>query len=112
RHIHCTRTPGCDGRPAPPPHPAVLPYTTLFPSEHGIATTSGTTALHRVVAATGLGPGDEIIMPAFTIAATAFAALYVDEGGHDEDRKSTRLNSSHVAISYAVFCLKKRTYSK
>ena len=45
--------------------------------EHGIATTSGTTALHLAVAATGLGPGDEIIMPVFTIAATVFAALYV-----------------------------------
>src|SRR5690606_41167901 len=32
-----------------------------------------------------------------------------DEGrGGDEDRKSTRLNSSHVKISYAVFCLKKK----
>src|SRR5690625_6170755 len=29
-------------------------------------------------------------------------------GGLDQDRKSTRLNSSHVAISYAVFCLKKK----
>src|SRR5207253_6242629 len=29
-------------------------------------------------------------------------------GGHELDRKSTRLNSSHVAISYAVFCLKKK----
>src|SRR5690625_5699387 len=29
---------------------------------------------------------------------------------HGRDRKSTRLNSSHVAISYAVFCLKKKTY--
>src|SRR5699024_11392536 len=29
------------------------------------------------------------------------------EGGHRVDRKSTRLNSSHVSISYAVFCLKK-----
>src|SRR5260221_9016121 len=28
---------------------------------------------------------------------------------HDEDRKSTRLNSSHTVISYAVFCLKKKT---
>src|SRR5690606_40545738 len=28
---------------------------------------------------------------------------------HGEDRKSTRLNSSHVKISYAVFCLKKKT---
>src|SRR5205814_10315622 len=29
-----------------------------------------------------------------------------------EDRKSTRLNSSHLGISYAVFCLKKKTYSE
>src|SRR5690348_17946429 len=29
--------------------------------------------------------------------------------GHPEDRKSTRLNSSHPSISYAVFCLKKKT---
>ena len=43
---------------------------------HGVATTSGTTALHLAVAAAGLGPGDEIIMPTFTIAATVFAALY------------------------------------
>src|SRR5690625_6981974 len=32
----------------------------------------------------------------------------IDEGNILEDRKSTRLNSSHVAISYAVFCLKKK----
>src|SRR5690606_41929719 len=31
-----------------------------------------------------------------------------DRGRHREDRKSTRLNSSHVKISYAVFCLKKK----
>src|SRR5207253_5845818 len=30
------------------------------------------------------------------------------EGNNEKDRKSTRLNSSHVAISYAVFCLKKK----
>src|SRR5690625_7057014 len=36
--------------------------------------------------------------------------IIADEGSHvGEDRKSTRLNSSHVAISYAVFCLKKKT---
>src|SRR5207253_9852112 len=33
---------------------------------------------------------------------------FVDQALVDEDRKSTRLNSSHVAISYAVFCLKKK----
>src|SRR5690625_4972182 len=32
--------------------------------------------------------------------------------GQDRDRKSTRLNSSHVAISYAVFCLKKKKLKK
>src|SRR5438034_7142250 len=31
---------------------------------------------------------------------------------HDQDRKSTRLNSSHTVISYAVFCLKKKTKKK
>src|SRR5439155_15354503 len=34
------------------------------------------------------------------------------EQGFDQDRKSTRLNSSHVAISYAVFCLKKKKKKK
>src|SRR5690349_23151900 len=34
------------------------------------------------------------------------------QGGEDKDRKSTRLNSSHVEISYAVFCLKKKKIKK
>src|SRR5690349_24239122 len=34
------------------------------------------------------------------------------EGVHNQDRKSTRLNSSHVEISYAVFCLKKKNKNK
>jgi len=33
-------------------------------------------------------------------------------GGDDLDRKSTRLNSSHITISYAVFCLKKKNTKK
>src|SRR2546422_10438422 len=43
---------------------------------YGIGTTSGTTALHLAMAAAGLGPRDQIIMPTFTIGATVFAALY------------------------------------
>src|SRR5438045_4908842 len=35
--------------------------------------------------------------------------LYRDGTGRGGDRKSTRLNSSHLGISYAVFCLKKKT---
>src|SRR5690606_41450162 len=38
----------------------------------------------------------------------AWSENYVLPISHDEDRKSTRLNSSHVKISYAVFCLKKK----
>src|SRR5688500_20031360 len=38
----------------------------------------------------------------------ARASVGSDEKGHVEDRKSTRLNSSHLVISYAVFCLKKK----
>src|SRR5690349_4272348 len=44
--------------------------------------------------------------------ALAFAAGYVIEYSLSIDRKSTRLNSSHVEISYAVFCLKKKTNEK
>ncbi len=44
--------------------------------KYGIATTNGTTALHLALASLPLKPGDEIIMPTFTIASTAFAALY------------------------------------
>src|SRR2546430_13360719 len=39
----------------------------------------------------------------------AALGLPLEEGGGEEDRKSTRLNSSHSQISYAVFCLKKKT---
>src|SRR5437899_9969250 len=35
-----------------------------------------------------------------------------ENGAHEEDRKSTRLNSSHLGISYAVFCLKKKKKKK
>src|SRR5438067_6748201 len=40
--------------------------------------------------------------------ATALPALHARQAGQRQDRKSTRLNSSHVSISYAVFCLKKK----
>src|SRR5438067_11944116 len=48
---------------------------------------------------------------AATIEEWLLSAEYVLAGGNTEDRKSTRLNSSHVSISYAVFCLKKKTRS-
>src|SRR5690625_5501569 len=46
------------------------------------------------------------------LTATGYERMRTDAQLHDEDRKSTRLNSSHVAISYAVFCLKKKKKNK
>jgi perosamine synthetase len=43
---------------------------------HGIACSSGTTALHLAMAALGVGPGDEVILPTFTMIATANAVTY------------------------------------
>ncbi len=44
--------------------------------KYGISTTSGTTALHLALASVGIGPGDEVIVPTFTMIATAFAVVY------------------------------------
>src|SRR5690625_5547547 len=51
---------------------------------------------------------DNFILPATTTVETANGEVI----GELLDRKSTRLNSSHVAISYAVFCLKKKNKKK
>src|SRR5258708_2743029 len=69
-----------------PPRSTLFPYTTLFRSPHESPDT-------RVSA----GPVD--------LAPTAWLGRTMA----DRDRKSTRLNSSHQIISYAVFCLKKKT---
>src|SRR5690625_6548995 len=56
--------------------------------------------------------GPYILFGILIIPGLAFGALllapFLDNGPGRRDRKSTRLNSSHVAISYAVFCLKKK----
>src|SRR5690625_4260258 len=59
-----------------------------------------------------LSMGDKVTQEAFDICADKdLTKQYLSKAGVPvpEDRKSTRLNSSHVAISYAVFCLKKKT---
>src|SRR5437667_9856977 len=67
----------------PPPRSTLFPYTTLFRSPKA----RGSNPLGR------------------TIEGACWAVSSVDGA----DRKSTRLNSSHITISYAVFCLKKKT---
>src|SRR3989454_2786821 len=60
---------------------------------------------------TGMGKSGIIAQKiASTMVSTGTPAMFLHpaEGAHGEDRKSTRLNSSHLVISYAVFCLKKK----
>src|SRR5438034_9447655 len=86
----------------PPPRSTLFPYTTLFRSladgkDSGNNGTNGSAGL------TGNGGaiynnGGVIVLSNCVLSANAAA-----------DRKSTRLNSSHTVISYAVFCLKKKT---
>src|SRR3712207_8400177 len=86
-----------------PPRSTLFPYTTLFRSRDAVGVEE-----QQPVAARASGPG---------VAGVVGGALAV--GHHDggagrpspaRDRKSTRLNSSHANISYAVFCLKKKKH--
>src|SRR5689334_23841043 len=80
----------------PPPRSTLFPYTTLFRSvpDGEILDTLGTAKTLRDGA-------DATIVALAAMVPRALAAA-------EEDRKSTRLNSSHSSISYAVFCLKKK----
>src|SRR5256885_5489644 len=82
-----------------PPRSTLFPYTTLFRSCHwrpprGAATKSSGRFTPRAAVPFELGRG-----------AVTRLVVYID-------RKSTRLNSSHLVISYAVFCLKKKKKNK
>src|SRR2546422_3021104 len=87
-----------------PPRSTLFPYTTLFRS---IFDSEGMRFLRKVAAAlTARRRGFRFqrgLMSGGTCEATAY-----QEFGFQTDRKSTRLNSSHGYISYAVFCLKKK----
>src|SRR2546426_3229864 len=72
-----------------PPRSTLFPYTTLFRSPDG----------YRGIDQTAVSP---LGQPA------ALSAWARPPERHRADRKSTRLNSSHLVISYAVFCLKKK----
>src|SRR2546426_5910206 len=75
-----------------PPRSTLFPYTTLFRSRCGGAERHVT----RVAEGTVRPQVDPHLSPG------------IAGRGMQRDRKSTRLNSSHLVISYAVFCLKKK----
>src|SRR5436189_4886659 len=77
-----------------PPRSTLFPYTTLFRSDEAVAAWTSTMDLADIAArADAAGIGN---------------AVFNRLADVDVDRKSTRLNSSHRCISYAVFCLKKK----
>src|SRR3989454_1531013 len=92
-----------------PPRSTLFPYTTLF--------RSGSMEDHEWVQAAGFG-----LRPAYVLVGHVGRVVHdvrhvrSQDGvvgvridiGPQQDRKSTRLNSSHLVISYAVFCLKKK----
>src|SRR3712207_7196612 len=91
-----------------PPRSTLFPYTTLFRSMMKGQRLTGPQARERVIAIlTWLHK-----QKALPTVEEANALLTAAGMASLEDRKSTRLNSSHANISYAVFCLKKKkTYS-
>src|SRR5690349_22113251 len=94
-----------------PPRSTLFPYTTLFRSDPDAAR-SGGGAAHAARA-----PSTRRTSQALRDRSRAegrLAGSRVADGVADprRDRKSTRLNSSHVEISYAVFCLKKKKKKK
>src|SRR2546426_5450745 len=87
-----------------PPRSTLFPYTTLFRST-------------ATCVSAGRTPHPLSSRGSYFVPATVLPNSWFDQGPHSpfraglirsQDRKSTRLNSSHLVISYAVFCLKKK----
>src|SRR3712207_7773164 len=93
-----------------PPRSTLFPYTTLFRSlRHDLV---GVEVLEPLELDRGLQIRvDPVVRDAMGRAAHVGLERrpVAPAADHDQDRKSTRLNSSHANISYAVFCLKKKT---
>src|SRR3712207_7949682 len=96
-----------------PPRSTLFPYTTLFRSlgqDHRPRTGAAAAMRRRegLVQVDVHGVDAEIARPHLADDGVEVRAVAIEIGA-DLDRKSTRLNSSHANISYAVFCLKKKT---
>src|SRR3712207_8441895 len=88
-----------------PPRSTLFPYTTLFRSiqRQGASDAAAERPAHDEVQRAEAGQRVADHLPADQVGEVGLHPLR-------RDRKSTRLNSSHANISYAVFCLKKKNY--
>src|SRR3712207_7234861 len=89
-----------------PPRSTLFPYTTLFRSLRALED-----ALLEFAGCAVVISHDRWFLDRIATHILAFegeSRVVWFEGNYQEDRKSTRLNSSHANISYAVFCLKKK----
>src|SRR3712207_8570345 len=98
-----------------PPRSTLFPYTTLFRSEAHIVLDQANLQAEEVVDLAHpvrVAPGQVVVDGDDVDTLAAQGVEIYGHGGGERDRKSTRLNSSHANISYAVFCLKKKTITK
>src|SRR5690242_21533811 len=91
-----------------PPRSTLFPYTTLFRS-HTWVDLEEVADIDARLADLGVGADDipVVVTPTATLCRPT-PGEFAEHLGLTLDRKSTRLNSSHMSISYAVFCLKKK----
>src|SRR5690242_20789956 len=98
-----------------PPRPTLFPYTTLFRSDFQHFSVRGGQRIQRIECTIpGDAPSAAALLAAGIAAEVPLSLRDADPMGEEmqsligafRDRKSTRLNSSHMSISYAVFCLK------
>src|SRR2546430_12125214 len=94
----------------PPPRSTLFPYTTLFRSEIIVGARLQTfdAVLHIAPRREDQHAAERLRLPQLREHRQAVEPGQVEIEHHEIDRKSTRLNSSHSQISYAVFCLKKK----
>src|SRR5207248_9952477 len=112
--VHCSCRTLClfpRPRPSPPTSP-LFPYTTLFRSQWADWAPDGS----NLAVVRDLGGQNRLEYPIGKVLYQTAAWISHPQSDRGlsrwEDRKSTRLNSSHRTISYAVFCLKKKTNRK
>src|SRR5699024_12021323 len=94
-------------------HVAMLSGVAVYHAEGGVSVSDGQVRVANragVGSTSVLGPAVKRKKGTVSFDSLSGTAIVTISAGHmdDRDRKSTRLNSSHVSISYAVFCLKKK----